>query len=199
MGMLSDAVPVTGFTPNFSPIPRIAPPPLGREMEGRGLFAPSAPRSLASTSLRFSKRVNLRTGNIRKSYHGASRKGCQVNRAIAPTRLLFLVQLFSNMFHDCDVPIAQATVELVAEGGDVTFCDCFTGTASAHLPHYIPLHPRRAEFWRMSTAFHSLRRILPCRPKVSLSPFRLQVRSVGGFGARYELFTLKHFFRRRHY
>jgi hypothetical protein len=27
-------VPVTGFDPNFSPIPRIAPPPLGRDTTG---------------------------------------------------------------------------------------------------------------------------------------------------------------------
>jgi hypothetical protein len=34
MGTLTDAVPVTGFAPNFSPIPRIAPPPFGRDIEG---------------------------------------------------------------------------------------------------------------------------------------------------------------------
>jgi hypothetical protein len=34
MGTLIDPVPVTGFAANFSPMPRIAPPPLGREMEG---------------------------------------------------------------------------------------------------------------------------------------------------------------------
>lgn len=33
MGIFGDPVPVTGFTANFSPIPRIAPPPLGREIE----------------------------------------------------------------------------------------------------------------------------------------------------------------------
>jgi hypothetical protein len=30
MGTLTEPVPVTGFAANFSPIPRIAPPPLGR-------------------------------------------------------------------------------------------------------------------------------------------------------------------------
>src|SRR5687768_9450315 len=29
-----ETVPVTGFAANFSPIPRIAPPPLGREIAG---------------------------------------------------------------------------------------------------------------------------------------------------------------------
>jgi hypothetical protein len=29
MGTLSEPVPVTGFAVNFSPMPRIAPPPLG--------------------------------------------------------------------------------------------------------------------------------------------------------------------------
>ena len=29
-----DPVPVAGFAENFSPIPRIAPPPFGREMDG---------------------------------------------------------------------------------------------------------------------------------------------------------------------
>jgi hypothetical protein len=32
-----DPVPVTGLAANFSPIPRIAPPPLGSEIEGSGL------------------------------------------------------------------------------------------------------------------------------------------------------------------
>jgi hypothetical protein len=31
-----DGPPVTGFPPNFSPIPRMAPPPLGRDTPGRG-------------------------------------------------------------------------------------------------------------------------------------------------------------------
>src|SRR5205814_10360713 len=34
MGTLIDPVPVTGFAANFSPMPRIAPPLLGREIEG---------------------------------------------------------------------------------------------------------------------------------------------------------------------
>lgn len=34
MGTLSDAVPVAGFAVNFSPMSRIAPPPLGSEIEG---------------------------------------------------------------------------------------------------------------------------------------------------------------------
>ena len=36
IGTLSDPVPVTGFAANFSPMPRIAPPPFGREIEGIG-------------------------------------------------------------------------------------------------------------------------------------------------------------------
>jgi hypothetical protein len=32
--MLSEAVPVAAFTANFSPIPRIAPPPLGNSTAG---------------------------------------------------------------------------------------------------------------------------------------------------------------------
>jgi hypothetical protein len=35
-----EPVPVTGLAANFSPIPRIAPPPFGRFMEG-GLIWPS--------------------------------------------------------------------------------------------------------------------------------------------------------------
>jgi hypothetical protein len=35
IGMLADAVPVTGFAPNFSPMPRIAPPPFGTDTEGK--------------------------------------------------------------------------------------------------------------------------------------------------------------------
>ena len=39
-GTDNDAVPVAGLTANFSPMPRIAPPPLGIEIEGiRGLPA----------------------------------------------------------------------------------------------------------------------------------------------------------------
>src|SRR5262245_62078005 len=41
IGRLRDAVPVTGLAWNFSPMPRIVPPPLGREMAGMG----AAPRS----------------------------------------------------------------------------------------------------------------------------------------------------------
>src|SRR5262249_28451572 len=36
-GTLRDPVPVTGLTANFSPIPRTAPPPLGRDTDGSGL------------------------------------------------------------------------------------------------------------------------------------------------------------------
>src|SRR5215207_9410800 len=43
MGTLSDPVPVTGLAENFSPIPRIAPPPLGSDMGGRAeLPSPTA-------------------------------------------------------------------------------------------------------------------------------------------------------------
>jgi hypothetical protein len=34
IGTVIEPVPVTGFAANFSPIPRIAPPPLGNETEG---------------------------------------------------------------------------------------------------------------------------------------------------------------------
>jgi hypothetical protein len=34
IGTFIEPVPVTGFAPNFSPIPRIAPPPLGNEIAG---------------------------------------------------------------------------------------------------------------------------------------------------------------------
>src|SRR5881397_3600054 len=34
MGTVMEPVPVTGLAENFSPIPRIAPPPLGSEMAG---------------------------------------------------------------------------------------------------------------------------------------------------------------------
>ena len=34
MGTVIEPVPVTGLAVNFSPMPRIAPPPLGSEMEG---------------------------------------------------------------------------------------------------------------------------------------------------------------------
>src|SRR5215211_6345657 len=34
MGTLIEPVPVTGLAENFSPIPRMAPPPLGSDMEG---------------------------------------------------------------------------------------------------------------------------------------------------------------------
>jgi hypothetical protein len=34
MGTVIEPVPVTGFAANFSPIPRIAPPPLGRVIAG---------------------------------------------------------------------------------------------------------------------------------------------------------------------
>ena len=35
-GSAEGPVPLTGFAANFSPIPRIAPPPLGSETEGAG-------------------------------------------------------------------------------------------------------------------------------------------------------------------
>jgi hypothetical protein len=34
MGTVSDPVPVTGLAPNFSPLPRMAPPPFGSWIEG---------------------------------------------------------------------------------------------------------------------------------------------------------------------
>src|SRR5215207_9693576 len=34
IGTLMEPVPVTGLAANFSPMPRIAPPPLGKEIEG---------------------------------------------------------------------------------------------------------------------------------------------------------------------
>ena len=34
MGTLMEPVPVTGLAANFSPMPRIAPPPFGSEIEG---------------------------------------------------------------------------------------------------------------------------------------------------------------------
>lgn len=34
IGTLRDPVPVTGFAENFSPMPRIAPPPLGNDIDG---------------------------------------------------------------------------------------------------------------------------------------------------------------------
>jgi hypothetical protein len=40
MGTLIEPVPVTGLAANFSPMPRMAPPPLGREMDGAASFCP---------------------------------------------------------------------------------------------------------------------------------------------------------------
>jgi hypothetical protein len=37
MGTVIEAVPVSGFAANFSPMPRMAPLPLGREIAGKGL------------------------------------------------------------------------------------------------------------------------------------------------------------------
>ncbi len=34
MGTLNEPVPVTGLAANFSPMPWMAPPPLGNEMDG---------------------------------------------------------------------------------------------------------------------------------------------------------------------
>jgi hypothetical protein len=42
IGTVIEPVPVTGFEPNFSPSPRIAPPPLGRDIEGTRLGADAA-------------------------------------------------------------------------------------------------------------------------------------------------------------
>src|SRR5438477_11463497 len=39
MGTIMEPVPVTGLAANFSPMPRIAPPPLGRDIEGGELSA----------------------------------------------------------------------------------------------------------------------------------------------------------------
>jgi hypothetical protein len=39
MGTIMEPVPVTGLAANFSPIPRIAPPPLGSDIEGREVEA----------------------------------------------------------------------------------------------------------------------------------------------------------------
>lgn len=44
MGTLSVPVPVAGFIESFSEMPRIAPPPLGRDNEGRRPEAGAAPR-----------------------------------------------------------------------------------------------------------------------------------------------------------
>src|SRR5215204_5616206 len=35
IGTVREPVPVTGFAANFSPIPRMAPPPFGRDMAGK--------------------------------------------------------------------------------------------------------------------------------------------------------------------
>jgi len=43
IGTVSDAVPLTGLAPNFSPMPRMAPPPWGRATDGAaGCRSPSA-------------------------------------------------------------------------------------------------------------------------------------------------------------
>ena len=41
IGTVIEPVPVTGFAANFSPMPRIAPPPLGREILGAANGVPS--------------------------------------------------------------------------------------------------------------------------------------------------------------
>src|SRR6266568_4988321 len=48
MGMLREPVPVTGFAENFSPIPLIAPPPLGSERDGTEMLLFSGGVSLFS-------------------------------------------------------------------------------------------------------------------------------------------------------
>src|SRR5262245_33164731 len=44
--MVIEPVPVTGFAANFSPMPRIAPPPLGKEIEGAEIWKFSLPPAL---------------------------------------------------------------------------------------------------------------------------------------------------------
>src|SRR5262245_53181597 len=39
IGTVIDPVPVTGFAANFSPIPRIAPPPLGSDIDGAEIWS----------------------------------------------------------------------------------------------------------------------------------------------------------------
>src|SRR5258708_11174256 len=48
MGTVSDPVPVTGLAANFSPMPRMAPPPLGSEREGAEMVLFSGGASLFS-------------------------------------------------------------------------------------------------------------------------------------------------------
>src|SRR5205807_5962067 len=48
MGTLSDPVPVTELAENFSPMPLIAPPPLGNEREGTEMLLFSGGASLFS-------------------------------------------------------------------------------------------------------------------------------------------------------
>src|SRR5512147_2282019 len=43
MGTVIEPVPVTGLAANFSPIPRIAPPPLGREIDAAETWKLSLP------------------------------------------------------------------------------------------------------------------------------------------------------------
>src|SRR5258708_34762212 len=66
IGTLIDPVPVTGLAPNFSPIPRIAPPPFGRDSCGP-LIAKSWLEDLPSSGLRFS------SGATTPSFHGGCR------------------------------------------------------------------------------------------------------------------------------
>src|SRR5215217_5679688 len=49
MGTLSEPVPVTGLAENFSPIPLMAPPPLGSDMAGgdEGMPSVGSPRALS--------------------------------------------------------------------------------------------------------------------------------------------------------
>src|SRR6266699_3694043 len=69
MGTVMEPVPVTWLAPNFSPMPRIAPPPFGREMEGTliwllpDLFFSSwfeVPVVLASTGWSFASLYRLK-------------------------------------------------------------------------------------------------------------------------------------------
>src|SRR5256885_6504787 len=41
MGTLMEPVPVTGLTANFSPMPRIVPPPFGNDGDGKGVLLES--------------------------------------------------------------------------------------------------------------------------------------------------------------
>ena len=48
IGTVVEPVPVTGLAPNFSPMPRIAPPPFGRDMEDPGARPSSGVRETSA-------------------------------------------------------------------------------------------------------------------------------------------------------